>query len=662
MPAGLSPVQLKSLAALLLSPLTLLANTQASTEDYSAMSLKELMSLEVFTSASLLPTPVSKAPGTVYSFTRKDFSRYGVRRLEDLLQFVPGMQLNQYRKRHQSVWARGLLDRYNDKLVLMVDGVRVRHLYYSHFSLGDNLPLENIDRVEVILGPASSLYGSNAFGGIISVTTRSFSDKPGIEATVEAGNHSRTKATATYNSSALQVFGSTLSQDAPFREDRKSFIGGQVLQPLDEDYSSIQFKARPLDGLTLKLNYSENNTPFLFIPDTQDAFIEERMLTAAASYEQGDLATGRLEANLFYSNDKAREFELEQQTRQLGYTENQNGVLAGGVITGLKQIDDHVLALGASWNHERAEDMNFSRFFYFSSGFLDVPETGSLLQQPDIRNDDVAFYAQDVWTLNPHLEITLGGRYDDFEQFGDYFNYRSALVYTPDDRQTWKLMYGTAIRTPSFREYLKVLENTDFVAPIANSERIKSLEMGYLYQWEEANLSLNLFHNEIKDFIFAMPTPDGGDEFFSNLRGNWQACGLETLVNLRPMEHLNLRLGAGYLNVEGPGGMEAPYVADWNASFTADYSYREHQLIGLSLYYNNARSDTNSFASDNADAFVIANLFASGRITDSLDISAGIDNLFNTRVYDPASDFGSQYNTERSQRQLWLKLEWSYAN
>ncbi|MFT5816407.1 MAG: outer membrane receptor for ferrienterochelin and colicins [Psychroserpens sp.] len=69
------------------------------------------------------------------------------------------MQLNQYRKRHQSVWAIGMLDRYNNKMVLMVDGVRFRHLYYGYFSLGDNFPLEKIEKVEVIMRPASSLYG-----------------------------------------------------------------------------------------------------------------------------------------------------------------------------------------------------------------------------------------------------------------------------------------------------------------------------------------------------------------------------------------------------------------------------------------------------------------------------------------------------------------------
>ena len=134
---------------LVASTSSVLADAPAANEDaaFSDMSLDELMSLEVFSAASRLPTKRSKAPGTVYSFKRNDFARLGVRRLDDLLQFVPGMQLNQYRKRHRSIWSRGLLDRYNDKLILLVDGIQQRHLYYGHFSLGDNFPLEKIEKV-----------------------------------------------------------------------------------------------------------------------------------------------------------------------------------------------------------------------------------------------------------------------------------------------------------------------------------------------------------------------------------------------------------------------------------------------------------------------------------------------------------------------------------
>jgi outer membrane receptor for ferrienterochelin and colicins len=651
-----------SVAALLLASISgVLADTPAANQDaaFSDMSLDELMSLEVFSAASRLPTKRSKAPGTVYSFERGDFARMGVRRLDDLLQFVPGMQLNQYRKRHRSIWSRGLLDRYNDKLILLVDGIQQRHLYYGHFSLGENFPLEKIEKVEIIQGPASSLYGANAFGGIISITTRMFSDKPGTELTLEAGNHSRGKGTALVNGPNMQAFASYLNQDAPFRDDRKSFIGGETLQPLDEDYGNVFLKGSPVKGLTLSMDYNRSDTTFLFIPDTQDAFIEERSLTLGARYEIGNLEQGKLEATLHYTEDNAREYEIESVTRALGYEENQDATMAGATVTGFKRLfEKHVVALGLSWQHERAENMDFNRYFRFDQGFLDSPVSGSLLSDPSIRNNDYALFVQDVWELTPEVSLTLGGRYDNFDQFGDYFNYRGALVYEPDARQTWKLLYGTAIRTPSFREYLKVLEGTGFIALIPEPEKIESLELAYLFHWAQANLSVTLFHNNVEDFIHEVPTPDGEDEYFANSDNTRRMDGVETLLGYSLHEDLMLRLSVSYLDVEDSETGEVPYLASWTSSLNLNYRYSSKQNIGFSLVYNNDRTDTNDFVDDDSDSFTIANIFGSGEITSAVSYGFGIDNVFDEKVFDPAADFGGQHNTERSEREYWLRLQW----
>jgi len=622
------------------------------------MSLEDLMGLEVFTSASLLPTQTSKVPGTAYSFHRRDFNRYGARRLDDLLQLIPGLQLNQNRKRHNAIWARGSLGRYNDKMVLMVDGVRMQHLYYGHFSLGDNFPLSKIEKVEVLLGPASSLYGANAFAGIISVTTRDFSDETQLEVTLEGGDNRRGKTTAFYNTQKFQAFGNYLRQDAPFRKERKSFIGSDVLQPLDEQYQSLHIKARPLPGLTLLADYSENETPFLFIPPTQNAFIEERFLSLSLFHEYGDLSRGKFESQIYYQNDKAREFETEQVTKALGYEEYQNASMAGVSVTGFKQLQQHTLAAGVNWQQEKAERMSTERSFHFAQGFLDPSIRGNLLSNPGVDNENYALFVQDVWSINSTLDLTVGGRYDNFEQFGDYFNYRTALVYTPDTQQTWKLLYGTAIRTPSLREYLKVLEGTSFAAPIPAAESIKSFELGYQYQWQKVSISLNLFDNNLEDFIREVPTPDGADEYFANGSGTLQLRGVETLINYNPSDKLNLRFGVAYLESNTAELGELPYLASWSSSFNLSYRYQPNHNLGFSLIHNSDRSDTNSHEDDAAETFVLAKLFTAGDISQNLSYSMGVDNVFNRKVNDPAADFGGQYNSEKSEREIWLGLQW----
>lgn len=635
------------------------ASVPLSTEDenLAEMSLKDLMELEVFSAATLLPTEQSEAPGTVYSFSNKDFVKMGIRRLDDLLAYVPGFQLNQYRKRHRSVWARGLLDVYNDKMVLLVDGVRRQHVYYGHFSLGDNFPLEKIEKVEIILGPASSLYGSNAFAGIIAVTTKDFSEGQEITVSGEGGSNSRGKGTLMYNSESMQFFGSYLSQDAPFREDRKSFIGSETVQPLGEQYGNLFFKARPIEGLTISADYYRNDTPFLFIPPTQDAFVEEETLTLSAAYEAGNLEQGKIQANVYFTWDNATEFETVNPDGQLGYQEYQNSIIAGSTITGFKRLfDDHIFALGFNWMHTEATNMGFERRYHFSAGELDPPITGSLLSDPEVSNDDFAVYIQDVWRIIPDLELTLNGRYDYFEAFGGYFNYRTALVFTPGDHQTLKLMYGTGIRTPTFREYLKVLEGTDFVAPTLSPEQIQSVELAYAYQWQNANISLTLFRNEVKDYIHITPTPDGADEYFSNSENPWVLRGVEGLLRFKLFDDFDFRLSGSYLDPKEKNVGELPYLANWTTSFVLNYNFYATHHFGFSLVYNSYRKDTNTFPDDEADAFLLTNLFASGDFTKNISYSFGVDNLFDVRVFDPAADFGTQHNTERSEREIWGRL------
>lgn len=634
---------------------------QTVTEDFSQLTLKELVALDVFTSASLLPTQIAKAPGTVHRFDRDDFKRFGVRRLDDLLAFVPGIQLNQYRKRHRSIWGRGLVDRYNDKIILMVDGVRIRHLYYGHFSLGEEYPLENIEQVEVILGPASSLYGANAFGGIISITTRAFSEKTTVELTAEVGSGQRQKVTGLYNSEHVQSFVSYHEQQAPFSEQRKTFIGGESLQPLDEQYQNIQLKLRPLEGLNLSASYRQSDTPFLFIPSSQNAFVEQNYLNVAASYVWGDIEQGRIETTTYYQNDKSREYEVEQLSQSLAYEEFQNATMAGLSVTGLRQIAQHTFALGLSWQHEQAEKTNYRRLFRYDQGFFTSPKQGDLLAEPNINNDDYALFLQDVWLVDPSLEITVGARYDQFERFCEHFNYRAAAVYSIDERQTLKAQYATAIRTPTFREYLKVLEGTTFQAPELDAEEIAAMELAYRYEWDNATVDITLYHNTVDNYISEMPTPDLQDEYFANHNTPVRLDGIESVLSMKPTDDFNLRWTMAYQQSD-LAGQSIPYLYDMSVSLQLDYTIHASHIVGFTIAYNNTRRDSNSYSEDDADAFYQLNLFFMGDLLPDVKYSLGVENILNEKTFDPAADFGTQYNNQRSGRELWLRLSWDLAS
>ncbi len=641
-------------------------------QNYTEMSLQQLMSLEIFTAASLLPTELKKAPGTVYSFNRQDFKRLGVRRLNELLGFVPGFQLNQYRKRHRSVWARGMIDRYNNKMKLIVDGVPIEHVYYGHFSAGENLALEKIGKVEVIIGPASSLYGANAFAGVISVTTREFigqgsnADEAVVETGIELGNHSRAKGTVFYNSEKIQGFLSYLDQDAPFDEDRESFIGTSVSQPLDEQYKNLYLKAEPIKGLQLSFDYQYSETPFVFFPEnaphkTRDN-TEERFYNLSARYEAGNLEQGKIETIAYYVDDQAKEIYKHGQD-EVAYKENRDSRYYGIKATWLKTLFvKHTMAFGGQWQHDEAKDMDYVKNWNHNTGYYNPPVAGSLLSGENVENDDYAIFFQDVWEINTELTATLGARYDVFDQFDNDSNYRIALVYTPTVQQTIKMLWGTAVRKPTYREYLKVLENTSFVADTPKTEKMETFELGYGYQWENANINVTAFYNEFDDYLHEIPTPDGNDEYFVNSNSTWRIHGVEVLSEYQLISDVHLRATVGWLTARESGNGDIPYLAEWTASLLSDYRWHSSHHLVFSLMYNDDRRDTNdqSFSQDEADAFTTLNVHAYGKIFENISYQVGVKNLTDEKVFDTAADFDDRYNTQRTERELWGKITYTY--
>ena len=630
---------------------------------YADMSLKELMSLQVFSAASLIPTELSKAPGTAYSFNRGDFDRLGARRLDDLLRQVPGFQLNQYRKRHNTIWARGVLDRYNDKMALFVDGIPVRSVYYGHFATGDNIPLENVETVEILLGPASSLYGANAFGGVISITTRDFGKEEACAISAEGASNNRSKGAVSYRGDAVTAYASHITQKAAYSEDRISFIGSSTTQPLDEDYSWFYMKAKPVEGLTLIADYQQNNIPFLFMAPPQSAFIEERPMILAAKYENGDIGDGRFEFKAHYSADKILEYYTESSIGGTSYREHQDATAAGANASYFRKVGDrHTITFGASWSHNQAEDMGYTLLWHYKKGLLSSPQAGSLLSDPNAGNDDYAAFVQDVWSISDELTLTFGGRYDQYQAFGNHPNYRGALVWAPSPDQVVKVLYGTAIRTPSYREYLKVMEGTDFIPPIPKPEKMTTLEAGYSRQWEKAGFSATVFQNRFENYIKATPTPDGADEYFANSDEIWTMSGAEALLLAHPSDGVQARLWAAYLKTDNGHGSALPYLAQLTAGLDLSYQYIKGHSAGFGLFHNSGRADTNDYPEDNPDSFLLLNFTASGKITGNLGYWLGVDNLLDTKVYDPAAEFDNRYNPQRSRREIWLKLEYSFKH
>lgn len=147
--------------------------------DLADSSLEDLMSIQV-TSVSKTEQKLSRVASAVFVITQEDIRRSGATNIPDFLRMVPGVDVAQINANTWAISARGLNGRFSNELLVLLDG---RSLYTPTFGgvFGDviDLPLEDVERIEVIRGPGASVWATSAVNGVINIITKTASDTPG---------------------------------------------------------------------------------------------------------------------------------------------------------------------------------------------------------------------------------------------------------------------------------------------------------------------------------------------------------------------------------------------------------------------------------------------------------------------------------------------------
>jgi outer membrane receptor for ferrienterochelin and colicin len=192
-----------TLAASLAGAICLLltsATLRAQTPDLSQASLEELMNIKVISASKYLQSSET-APSLVTVVTADEIQKYGYRTLADILRSVGGFYVT-YDRHDSSVGMRGFgpLDENNARVLVLLDGHRLNDPIHNGTNIGTDflLDVDLIDRVEVIRGPSSSLYGTNAFLGVLNIITKRGAQMRGVELSSEAGSFNTYKGRVTY--------------------------------------------------------------------------------------------------------------------------------------------------------------------------------------------------------------------------------------------------------------------------------------------------------------------------------------------------------------------------------------------------------------------------------------------------------------------------------
>ncbi len=183
--------------------------------DLTTMNIEDLMNVQV-TSVSKTEEKLSRTAAAVFVITQADIARSGATNIPDLLRMVPGLDVAQSDANTWAISARGLNDEFSNELLVLLDGRNVYTPTFGGVLWGQlDLPLENIERIEVIRGPGGSIWGANAVNGVINIITKKTDETRGAMLVTGGGNLEQGFGTAQY--------GGSLGKSTDFRVYSKYF-------------------------------------------------------------------------------------------------------------------------------------------------------------------------------------------------------------------------------------------------------------------------------------------------------------------------------------------------------------------------------------------------------------------------------------------------------
>ena len=638
----------------------------AQDQDLGDLSLEELLEVEVITSASKLEQTTFEAPGAITIVTAHDIGVYGYRSLADILRNVPGFWVTDDRNyEHIGVRGFGPLGDYNSRILLLVDGHRINNNVYDTAPIGLEFPVDVdlIERVEVVRGPGSALYGSNAFFGLINVVTRSGGALGGPELAASGGSFETWRGRASWGRS--------------LGEGGDVLVSGTVFDSAGQDLFYSEFAGDPSGGNTSGTDYEKGFSLFgRWLAGewrAEAAWVTREKGIPTGSYgtvfdhpgnktedSQGyvDLSwqhrieeRWELAARAFYDRYVYRGEYVYDETANGGPPDLVNDDRGDGEWAGIElratnfELPGQVVIVGTEVRANLRMDQ-------YNADLLGV--------YTDDQRESITWgvYGQDDIRLAERWHLNLGLRHDYYESFGGSTNPRAALIYQPDERTAWKLIAGRAFRAPN--AYESYFDPAGPVTPAdLEPETIVAYEAVYERHFTGSlRGSASLYYYAIDDLIVQALDPGSGEFVFVNA-ASASGPGAEVELEQRWSSGVRLRGSYAWQDIEDDAsGSELPNSPEHMAQLHLETPCLTPRLVaGLELQ---ALGSRDTLAGDSVDPYLVTNLtLSTPRRDDGFSASLSLYNLFDESYQDPSPPELVQDKIGQDGRTFVVSVRWS---
>lgn len=638
--------------------------------------------IPVVITAARKEQPITEAPTTITVISAEDIRYSGAVTIPDVLRMVPGVDVMAIGARDQQVGVRGFIAPVNNKVLVLVDG---RSVYTDFYGLvfWDIIPisLEEIDRIEVVKSPASSIYGANAYSGVINIITKSPEQLKGTSLQFTGGEDDT-------------LIGSILHAGESAGKKINYKVSAQVDRT--KGWTKDDEKASDVIRVNALVEYKINEKTRLAISGgrghakNRDLFSGENIGTGSVNdhidYFQFDFQ---------YSTLKFRTF-LKREQADIEWL-NTGDSVSWDIATYDSELL-HSLQLGKS--HSLVWGINYR---------YNTLKKNSYIPQ-NHRQNLWALFLEDEITVTDKLRLTLGGRYDHHPLTGSSFSPRGNIFYAPSKKHIFRFSIAQAYRSPSFVDSYLYIENPLTITlppplpPMAipytfiskgneslKTEGITAYEIGYdAALTDRLRLKLNLYYNRYTGFFTRQNiiTYYGSNELFPGFPGGMIPKAVVAQVENRgEARGLGGEIQLDFLIKEGISGF-VNYAfqdiknkeTDGEEGQSPRVGFPEHKLnAGLRIVFHNRFSlnllahwvdkteylvksvDGNTYLIP-LDAYLLCNArvgytFRGGRT----EISLAAFNLFDHKHYQYPSDVGSpEYGGRGLGRRVTLTLRYTF--
>lgn len=627
-----------------------------------------------------------RAPAVTTVITARDIAAIGASDLDQVLETVPGLHVNRGAGQYSPLYVmRGVFSQFTPQVLMLQNGVPITTLYQGNKgNLWGGYPVEHIARIEIIRGPGSALYGSDAFSGVINIITKSAADTAGTEVGARFGSFGSRDAFVQHGGKAGEVsvaaylrvghtdgFRSIVAADAQTRNDtlfgtKASLAPGPVNvfndaldMNLDLAYDKWRLRAgaKVRDDLGTGAGIASALDPVG--RSRSERFTGDLSWTDPAFGR--DWSVGAMLSTLQYVQLTPVDYQLLPPGLRFPTGPFPSG-MNGGPDTWERQLrlsafatyngwTGHHVRIGAGHDHLDLYRTRETRNFNYTASGLPIPLPATIdfahtnpFLFPHLRKIDYV-YLQDEWAFAPDWTMTAGVRHDRYSDFGGTTNPRLALVWDASLDLTAKLLYGRAFRAPAFVESYGITSPVALGNPLLKPETNGTVEAALAWQANaDTQVNLSLYRYAMDDIIRTVPNAIAGTGATYANTGGQTGRGLEVETIWSASRDVRLYASlALQRSIDNASGKDAGYAPRRHALLRADWQLAGAvQLSGQVNHVADRRRAVGDARQPIADYTTLDLALRSGYGKRSWEVSVAIRNVFNADVREPSLGPGLQ--------------------